>query len=112
MGTEQSKIEAKPGTSEGDTRMCGEGSSDLRPVESSWDTLQHAESSDNSQDVGTDSVVPCEFICGCAGSGKTFMCRERIEGYTSWGVLAATTGISAINLGTTTINSLLHFFDT
>jgi hypothetical protein len=66
-------------------------------------------------------VVPrCEFITGGAGTGKTTLIRKRMEQYLidnpgvrEYGVLAATTGIAAINLGdgTTTINSLLKFFD-
>lgn len=60
----------------------------------------------------SDPVVPCEFTCGVAGSGKTYLWRERIAADPSAGVLAATTGIAAVNLGTTTLNSLLRFFDT
>src|SRR6202167_2957598 len=59
-----------------------------------------------------EAGVPCEFTCGCAGSGKTYYWRERIAADPSEGVLAATTGIASINLGTTTLNSLLKFFDT
>jgi ATP-dependent DNA helicase PIF1 len=58
------------------------------------------------------SSVPCEFICGVAGSGKTYSIRERIHADPSWGLLCATTGIAAINLGTVTLNSTLKFFDT
>jgi ATP-dependent exoDNAse (exonuclease V) alpha subunit len=58
------------------------------------------------------AAVPCEFTCGVAGSGKTYLWRERIAADPSAGVLAATTGIAAVNLGTTTLNSLLRFFDT
>ena len=54
----------------------------------------------------------CEFISGIAGTGKTYTVRERIERDPSWGLLAATTGIAAVNLGTTTINSLLKYYDT
>lgn len=60
----------------------------------------------------TEATVPCEFTCGCAGSGKTWYWRERIAADPSDGVLAATTGIAAVNLGTITLNSLLRFFDT
>jgi len=59
-----------------------------------------------------EATVPCEFTCGVAGSGKTFHWRERIAADPSAGVLAATTGIAAVNLGTTTLNSLLRYFDT
>lgn len=59
-----------------------------------------------------EPTVPCEFTCGVAGSGKTYMWRERIAQNPTDGILAATTGIAAINLSTITINSLLKFFDT
>lgn len=68
---------------------------------------------DETQDAGArESVVPCEFTCGVAGSGKTYAWRERIAASPSDGILAATTGIAAVNLGTTTLNSLLRYFDT
>ena len=54
----------------------------------------------------------CEFLTGPAGTGKTTELRRRIEADPKYGVLASTTGISAINLGTITINSLLKYFDT
>jgi ATP-dependent exoDNAse (exonuclease V) alpha subunit len=52
-----------------------------------------------------------EFITGEAGTGKTTLLRERCE-TPGYGVLASTTGISAVNLGTITINSLLKFYNT
>lgn len=54
---------------------------------------------------------PTGFLTGEAGTGKTFMVREMAE-HREGVVLAATTGIAAVNLGTTTINSLLGYFDT
>jgi ATP-dependent exoDNAse (exonuclease V) alpha subunit len=66
-------------------------------------------------------IIPrCEFLTGGAGTGKTYTIRKRMEeyepkrNYRAYGVLAATTGIAAINLGdnTTTVNSLLGYFDT
>lgn len=68
-------------------------------------------------------IIPrCEFLTGGAGTGKTYEINRRMEEYKQqhptidrqYGVLAATTGIAAINLGggTTTINSCLKFFDT
>lgn len=59
-----------------------------------------------------EPCVPCEFTCGVAGSGKTWLWRERIKDCPSDGILAATTGIAAVNLGTITLNSLLGYFDT
>lgn len=57
-------------------------------------------------------TVPCEDIGGVAGTGKTFLVRQRIADDPSWGLLCATTGIAAVNLGATTLNSALGFFDT
>lgn len=61
-----------------------------------------------------DSATPvrCGFITGAAGTGKTYLVRERIAANPSEGVLSATTGIAAVNLNTVTINSLLRYFDT
>lgn len=54
----------------------------------------------------------CEFICGTAGTGKTFQQKALAAADTSR-KLCATTGIAAVNLGEgVTINSLLHFPDT
>ena len=51
------------------------------------------------------------LLCGAAGSGKTFLTRAWAEEEPGI-VLAATTGIAAINLGGETINSVLGYFDT
>lgn len=64
---------------------------------------------DDLDDVGP---VRCSFLTGAAGTGKTYMVRERIANDPSDGVLSATTGIAAVNLNTVTINSLLKYFDT
>jgi hypothetical protein len=66
------------------------------------------------QGFGLDGEVRCEFITGIAGSGKTHECRRRIEGDEGYGVLCATTGIAAVNLGVgvMTLNSLLRFYKT
>jgi ATP-dependent DNA helicase PIF1 len=52
-----------------------------------------------------------EFICGPAGCGKSYEVRRRIEEDPKYGVLCATTGIAAVNLGTITLHSLLKFFN-
>lgn len=58
-----------------------------------------------------DPMPPFTFLCGAAGSGKTFATRAWAED--THGVeLVATTGIAALNLGGTTINGLLGYFDT
>ncbi len=59
-----------------------------------------------------DSMPLCEFVCGAAGTGKTFEMKRRIAEDPKYGLLAASTGIAAMNLGTVTINSILAYFDT
>lgn len=54
----------------------------------------------------------CEFLTGPAGCGKTYEFKRRIRENDLYGVLVSTTGVSAVNLGTTTINSLLGYFNT
>src|ERR1700691_170060 len=76
------------------------------------DDASQLRSLDLEAEATAEAGVPCEFTCVCAGSGKTYYWRERIAADPSEGVLAATTGIASINLGTTTLNSLLKFFDT
>jgi hypothetical protein len=56
--------------------------------------------------------TPCSFLCGSAGTGKTFTLKQRIAEDPCYAVLSASTGISAVNLNTTTIHSLLGYFDT
>lgn len=51
------------------------------------------------------------FIAGTAGTGKTYIARQRAEQYRD-AKLTATTGIAAINLSGTTINALLYYSDT
>ena len=63
-------------------------------------------------DADRPTEPPCKFITGCAGSGKTWSVRQSITEDPKWGILAATTGVSAINLNTVTVNSLLGYFDT
>lgn len=59
-----------------------------------------------------EKEVDCQFITGAAGTGKTFMIRERINADPANGLLCATTGIAGVNLNATTINSKLGYFDT
>jgi ATP-dependent DNA helicase PIF1 len=58
------------------------------------------------------SSVHCKFITGAAGTGKTYLQKKLIEEDPKYGLLTATTGIAAINLGTTTLNSVLGYYDT
>ena len=55
--------------------------------------------------------VPFSGLFGAAGSGKTFLTKAWADDEPGL-LLAATTGIAAINLGGETINSILGFFDT
>jgi hypothetical protein len=61
--------------------------------------------------VWPEPVPPFTALFGAAGSGKTFATKlwaEQRPGI----LLAATTGIAAVNLGGETINSILGYFDT
>jgi hypothetical protein len=53
----------------------------------------------------------CEFLCGSAGTGKSFEIMRRIGEDSTYALLTASTGIAAVNLSATTINSTLGFFD-
>jgi len=53
-----------------------------------------------------------QYVAGPAGSGKSFMMKERLLHGRGQYTLCATTGIAAINVGGTTINSALQFYDT
>lgn len=54
---------------------------------------------------------PCKFTTGCAGTGKTYNAVKAVRDDPSSGILSSTTGISAVNLGAITINSLLKYSD-
>lgn len=59
-----------------------------------------------------EGVVPVRFVTGQAGTGKTYNAKAEIAKNPKFGMLAATTGIAAVNLGAITLNSLLKYFDT
>lgn len=61
---------------------------------------------------GAGADVECQYITGAAGTGKTYTIRERIAADPDYGLMTATTGIAAINLGTITLNSALGYYDT
>lgn len=63
------------------------------------------ELSDETTRSGHDT--PCTFTTGIAGSGKSFLWRKRVEEDASAAMLCATTGIAAVNMGTTTFWSAL-----
>lgn len=53
-------------------------------------------------------------LIGCAGSGKSYQLTQRVLADPNYGLLCATTGIAAMNLGgnAVTLNSRLGYFDT
>lgn len=57
-------------------------------------------------------LTPTSCLLGPAGSGKSTLARHWVDTYPGV-VLAATTGIAAVNMGEgTTINALLRYYDT
>lgn len=71
-----------------------------------------AQSQPKITDGYSPSNVPCYFVTGPAGTGKTRQQKEEIKKDPKYGLLCATTGIAAINLGATTLNTALKYFDT
>lgn len=53
-----------------------------------------------------------EAILGAAGSGKSTELRSRNKAQPNYSLLTSSTGISAVNLGGRTINSVLNYFKT
>lgn len=51
------------------------------------------------------------YIAGTAGTGKSYQARQRAKLYPD-AILTASTGIAAVNLEGTTINSVLNYYDT
>lgn len=67
---------------------------------------------ENPDEIPDDGKPPIfEFLTGMAGTGKTFEIQRRIREDPRYAVLAASTGIAAVNLGAVTINSLLKYYD-
>jgi ATP-dependent DNA helicase PIF1 len=72
-----------------------------------------ASEGDAAEEVASSPTPPiCEYICGSAGTGKTYRIKAAIAEDSSWGMLCATTGIAAVNLDAITLNSALKYFDT
>ena len=67
---------------------------------------------DEVQELTWERLPACSYLSGRAGTGKTTLIRERVEADSTYGIIGATTGISAVNIGATTLNSLLRYFDT
>ncbi len=74
--------------------------------------LEQAEDATTEAVAREEGEVPCLYVSGRAGTGKTFWCKQQIAADPGWGLLCATTGIAAVNLDATTINSQLAYFDT
>lgn len=56
--------------------------------------------------------IPRAFLCGAAGTGKTTLIRQKLLEDPSYGLVCATTGVAAVNLGGQTINSALGYATT
>ena len=64
------------------------------------------------QEVSVDQPVPCGRLIGAAGTGKTYQLLARTGADPTYGLLTATTGISAVNLGAVTMHSTLRYSTT
>ena len=67
---------------------------------------------DEVQQLTEERATPCEFLTGRAGTGKTYEVLRRTQADDEYGLVCASTGIAAVNLGAVTINSILKYFDT
>lgn len=67
---------------------------------------------DGIYEQGTEGIVPVRYISGSAGTGKTYYVKSEMAKDPKFALLASTTGVSAVNLGAITINSLLRYFNT
>lgn len=63
------------------------------------------------QQVSEELPVSCARLIGCAGTGKSYTLLQRTQADPSYGVITATTGIAAVNVGGITINSTLRYSD-
>ncbi len=82
------------------------------------DLVNHRDFSDRVEGAGVATITTpvtlnCGAIMGSSGTGKSYTLKRRIEADPKYAILAATTGIAAVNLGegVTTIHSLLGFYD-
>ena len=56
--------------------------------------------------------TPTCFLTGAAGTGKSYLIRQKLAEDPSYGLPLATTGIAALNLNSTTVHSALGFSNT
>jgi ATP-dependent DNA helicase PIF1 len=87
-----------------------------RPDTAAYAPVEAGERPSPAESSGTDLPIGralYEDVSGTAGTGKTTLARRLVDADPAHVVLAATTGIAAVNLGEgTTINALLRYFDT
>jgi len=70
--------------------------------------------SDHGYNEAEQPKTQVEFLTGSAGTGKTYEINQRLAADPNYALVAATTGIAAVNLGenVTTVNAALGYFDT
>lgn len=98
-------------------RLCaGCGSKGFAPSILGPDRCTFCDGTEGGNPPGLEDFFPHSaeptfmFLAGTAGTGKTTLARARAEKGDAQ--LMATTGIAAVNLGGTTINSILRYYDT
>jgi ATP-dependent DNA helicase PIF1 len=74
--------------------------------------MSQASELDAIQDILPEKEVPCQLLVGKAGCGKSHTILQRCSEDESYGIITSSTGVSAVNLGATTLNSCLGYFDT
>lgn len=102
---------AAPGAGLRDDRRA-EGAVEAGVAESlaSATELEKVEEEDDLASNQIAALPIFSFLCGTAGTGKSFQARLLAD--SGEAILTATTGIAAVNLGGTTINSIFHYKDT
>jgi ATP-dependent DNA helicase PIF1 len=76
------------------------------------DAIQFDAELEQPQQLTEEKEVPCARLIGVAGSGKSYTLLQRTQDNPDYGLLTATTGIAAMNLGAVTLNATLRYFDT
>lgn len=64
------------------------------------------------EELRRTAEFPVFYLTGQAGTGKTYNIKQAIEQDPKFAQLAASTGIAGVNLGATTINQVLKYFNT
>jgi len=76
------------------------------------DSSNYAAILDHLDNIRTTAKHPVAYVTGGAGCGKTYVFKKALEERPGFAQLAASTGIAGVNLGTTTINQVLKYFNT